>query len=61
MSESGRLFADAPKEPQRPQEAARGELRVLRPNRAQLLLRPTDRFYGVRLERVPTPVIRSRP
>jgi len=42
MSESGRLFADAPKEPPEAQEPVRGEPRVLRPNRAQLFLRPTD-------------------
>jgi transposase len=42
MSESGRLFADAAQEPPKAQEPVRGEPRVLRPNRAQLLLRPTD-------------------
>jgi len=42
VSESGRLFADEPKGPKRSQEPVRGEPRVLRANRAQLLLRPTD-------------------
>ena len=42
MSESGRLLPDAAKERPTAPEAVHGEARVLRPNRAQLLLRPTD-------------------
>ena len=42
MSESRRLFADDPKERKAAREAVRGEPRVLRANRAQLFLRPTD-------------------